>query len=67
MKKNTKNENNNIVNEKVEETKSQKMMICLKAMNRNEKLIARLQKKIENIKKLNADLGVKFKELIDAE
>lgn len=67
MKKNTKNENNTITNEKVEETKSQKMMMCLKAMTRNEKLIARLQKKIDNIKKLNAELSEKFKVLIDAE
>lgn len=67
MKKNTNNEVKKNTIEKVEETKSQKMMLCLKAMAKNEKMIARLQKKIDNIKQLNEEIASKFKSLIDAE
>lgn len=64
-KKNTKNEEVKNI-ETVEETKADKMLNYLKAMKRNEKLIARLEKKIENLKSLNEEISKKFKTVLDA-
>ena len=64
-KKNTKNEEVKNI-ETVEETKSSKMLNYLKAMSKNEKMIARLQKKIESLKSLNEEIASKFKTILDA-
>ena len=64
-KKNTKVEEVKNI-ETVEETKSSKMLNYLKAMSKNEKMIARLQKKIESLKSLNEEIASKFKTILDA-